>query len=66
MEGLQKEFISEKTEHQVYIEDQNHCCLCGSKLTFEHKVDYLVMQVREDADCPTCHIRLKTKSHVLQ
>jgi hypothetical protein len=65
MDG-REEFVSEKEEHQFIIDDQNLCCLCGSKLSFQHKVDYMTMQVREDADCPSCHIRLKTRDHSLQ
>lgn len=64
--NARQEFVSRKKEHQVFIADQNQCCLCGSKLVFKHKIDYLSLQVREDADCPTCCVRLKTKSHGLQ
>lgn len=67
MEGQnQKEYNSKKNEHQIAIDDQNHCCLCGSKLVFKHKIDYMTLDVREDADCQSCGIRLKTRSHRLQ
>ena len=62
----QVQFESQKYEHQFIIEDQNHCCLCGSKLTFHHKIDYMTLKVQEDADCPSCKIRMKTKDHGLQ
>ncbi len=65
MEG-RKQYVSKKKEHQIIIDDQNHCCLCGSKLVFKHKIDYLSFDVREDADCPSCGIRLKTRNHRLQ
>jgi len=65
MDG-RKEFVSQKKEHQLILEDLNHCCLCGSKLVFKHKIDYLSLNVREDADCPSCGIRLKTRNHRLQ
>ena len=61
-----REFTSEKSEHQPYIEDMNHCSLCGTKLTFKHKVDYLALNVQEEADCQSCSIRLKTRAYGLQ
>ncbi len=65
MDG-QNEFASEVPEHQIYLEDQNHCCLCGSQLTFKHKIDYLSLKVTENADCPSCKICLKSRDHGLQ
>jgi hypothetical protein len=61
-----REFTSEKNEHQPYIADMNHCSLCGTKLAFKHKVDYLALSVQEEADCPSCRIRLKTRDFGLQ
>ena len=66
MKQKQNEFESQTHEHQFIIEDQNFCCLCGSKLKFHHKIDYLSLRVQEDADCPSCKIRMKTKDHGLQ
>jgi hypothetical protein len=51
---------------QEFVQDQNHCCLCGSELSFSHKVDHLVLTVIEDARCGSCHISLRTKTHSLQ
>ena len=65
MDG-QKDFTSRKKEHQATIDDQNHCCLCGTKLTFKHTVDFMNLQVREEADCTVCQVRLKTKDFSLQ
>lgn len=61
-----KEYCSKNKEHESVLQDQNHCCLCGAKLSFKHKVDYLTLQVCEEADCPDCKIRMKTREHVLQ
>jgi hypothetical protein len=66
MEGQREEFVSDKVEYQPILEDMNSCCLCGSKLVFEHRIDFLHLRVREDADCPSCKIRMKTKEHGLQ
>lgn len=51
---------------QEFIQDQNHCCLCGSELKFAHKMDHLTLTVVEDAKCESCHISLRTRSHILQ
>lgn len=65
MQG-QKNFVSQKEEHQSFIEDQSHCCLCGTELLFKHEIDYATLKVTEEADCPSCKVRLKTKEHGLQ
>lgn len=51
---------------QEFVQDQNHCCLCGSELSFTHKMDRLNLTVVEDAKCGSCHISLRTKTHSLQ
>ncbi|CAN5633709.1 hypothetical protein BH10BDE1_BH10BDE1_10600 [soil metagenome] len=51
---------------QEFMQDQNHCCLCGSELSFSHKMDHLTLTVVEDAKCGSCHISLRTKTHSLQ
>lgn len=65
MDG-RKNFNSPKREHQPILEDQNQCCLCGRELEFKHTVDYAALQVREEAECPACMIKLKTKEYGLQ
>lgn len=54
------------TPTQEFLQDQNHCCLCGTELNFSHKMDHLTLTVVEDAKCDTCHISLRTRSHSLQ
>jgi hypothetical protein len=63
---LGKEFRSKKKEHESAIDDHNRCYLCGSRLKFRHDIDYLLMVVREDSDCPSCRIQLRSKEHTLQ
>jgi hypothetical protein len=65
MESI-KEYVSPKKEHQPVIEDQNHCCLCGSKLKFQHKIDYQSLNVKEEAFCPSCQIQMKKREFTLQ
>ncbi len=54
------------TAVQEFVQDQNHCCLCGTELKFAHKMDHLTLTVIEDAKCESCHISLRTRSHGLQ
>jgi hypothetical protein len=54
------------TKVQEFVQDQNHCCLCGSELTFHHKMDHLTLTIEEDAKCDSCHISLRTKNHHVQ
>ncbi len=51
---------------QEFMHDQNHCCLCGSELSFSHKLDHFNLTIEEDARCGSCHISLRTKTHSLQ
>ena len=54
------------TAVQEFVQDQNHCCLCGTELSFAHKMDHLTLTVVEDAKCGTCHISLRARSHSIQ
>lgn len=62
----QKIFESTKNEHEVVLDDENNCCLCGSALDFKHAIDYLTLRIKEDAHCPSCQIQMKSKEHTLQ
>ena len=53
------------TAVQEFVQDQNHCCLCGTELKFAHKMDHLTLTVIEDAKCDSCHISLRTRNHSL-
>ncbi len=59
-------YMSTNSEHEVVLDDENNCCLCGTTLSFQHKVDYLTLTIKEDAHCPSCQIQMKSREHVLQ
>ncbi len=61
-----KAYVSENSEHEIVLDDENNCCLCGSNLQFKHEVDYLTLTIKEDAHCPSCNIQMKSRSHTLQ
>ena len=60
-----KEYTSTDEAHEHVIEDQNHCCLCGTALKFDHQIDYLSLKIKENSHCPSCAIRMKSKEHSL-
>ena len=62
----QKEEMKNLTETQEdYIEVENHCCLCGTELIFEHDAEPAESFVVEKAHCPCCKIQLKEKEHTV-
>ena len=63
---LSSQYVSEKQEHEIIIDDENNCCLCGSTLNFKHSVDYMTLRIKEDASCPSCMIQMKSKEHSIQ
>lgn len=66
MNDLKAAYISTKEEHEIILDDENNCCLCGSLLKFTHEVDYLTLTIKENAHCPSCNIQMKSRDHKLQ
>ena len=61
-----KEVAKELTASQEdYLEIENHCCLCGTELVFEHDNEEENSTVVEKAHCPCCNIQLKDKEHII-
>jgi len=48
------------------IESIDSCCLCGTKLKFQHQTDFVLWEVQEEGHCPACGIRNKVNKFVLQ
>ena len=44
-------YMSIETKHEAVLEDQNRCCLCGTDLKFQHKVDYMTLKIEEKSNC---------------
>lgn len=55
----------ETEHHQDFIQQHCHCILCGSVLEFQHMVDGVDNQIKEEARCPECQIRTRSKIHPL-
>jgi hypothetical protein len=58
--------VGKKEWLQESLEDHFHCVLCGSELEFQHKTDFILQTVTEDAHCPACHVRNRQTAHILQ
>ena len=66
---MEMEEIVEKklTQKQAdYLEVENHCCLCGTELIFEHNGDETGQKLIEQAHCPCCKVQLKEREFTLQ
>lgn len=59
-------YVSQNSEHEIILDDENNCCLCGSTLAFQHKIDYLTLRIKEEANCPSCKIQMKSREHSVQ
>ncbi len=69
--GLKLEDIHyyEKTENtfqKAFVSLQCNCALCASNLEIKIIASDIVNEIREEAHCPQCKIRLRSKSHSLQ
>lgn len=50
---------------EIFLQDQNCCCLCGDQLKFDHLVDFLQLTVIENAECDACKIKLRKRLFTL-
>jgi hypothetical protein len=66
MEILKATYTSLDVRHEATIEDQNHCCLCGTQLKFQHKFDYMTLKVQEESSCPSCRISTRKREYTIQ
>lgn len=58
--------ITAAEQLEMTVDQHNTCCLCGTHLNFEHRVDHLTLLVKEVANCPTCLIRMREHEYKLQ
>ena len=56
---------SEKSKHFDFISAQNNCVLCGTVLELPHLVDHKENEVTEDATCPHCKVKARSKKYGL-
>lgn len=53
------------TDREVFLQEQNQCCLCGHELNFDHMVDFMQLTVIETASCAPCKIQLRKRLFTL-
>lgn len=53
------------SHREQFLDDYHHCCLCGSELVFTHNTNFIALDVKEEAFCPSCNIRTKQNDHRL-
>ncbi|MBY0315418.1 MAG: hypothetical protein K2Q26_07855 [Bdellovibrionales bacterium] len=51
------------TDLDIFIEQQNHCCLCLNELHFDHQMDYGTNTLTETATCGQCNIKVWESKH---
>lgn len=58
--------VTKKEWQEEAVHDHLTCCLCGSDLKFQHKVDHIQGLAIEDASCSSCGVKQRTSQHTLQ
>lgn len=53
------------SRQEDYLEVENHCCLCGTELIFQHNHDDEAVKIKEQGHCPCCKITLKEKEFIV-
>lgn len=56
---------SKKSQHQNYISAHNNCVLCSTGLELQYLVDRANLEITEDAHCPACNVKARSKKHKL-
>ncbi len=62
-EAFKIETSDNYTDLDIFIEQQNHCCLCLNELNFEHVMDYMTNTLKETAICSCCNIKVWETKH---
>lgn len=57
---------TENTFQKAFIALQCNCVLCATQLELKVTVTETNHEIKEEAFCPQCNIRMRSKSHTLQ
>jgi hypothetical protein len=63
---MQKGFPTLDQPIECVLETLNCCCLCGTKLIFQHTTNFIDHKVTEKGSCPSCGVKTKENEFVLQ
>ena len=55
--NTQKGFATPALPYEEIISNLETCSLCGSRLRFVHRTDYLNLEVHEEANCTACGLK---------
>jgi len=58
--------VTKKEWQEEAVHDHLTCCLCGSDLKFQHKVDHIANMAHEEAHCESCGVKHRSTDHRLQ
>ncbi len=48
-----------------FLENHNHCILCGSELELKHSISAKENEATEEANCANCCIRVRSTKHTI-
>ncbi|MCM2354754.1 MAG: hypothetical protein NDI63_14135 [Pseudobdellovibrio sp.] len=57
---------TENTFQKAFIALQCNCVLCATQLELKLTSEENSIEVKEEAFCPQCNIRMRSKSHTVQ
>lgn len=57
---------TENTFQKAFIALQCNCVLCATQLELKLTATEDTAEVKEEAFCPQCNIRMRSKSHIVQ
>ena len=57
---------TENTFQKAFIALQCNCVLCATQLELKVTSEENSLEVKEEAFCPQCNIRMRSKSHIVQ
>lgn len=55
----------ETSTHREFIQAHNNCILCSSVLELRHIRTEVKTEIKEEAYCPHCDMRTRTKNYTL-
>ncbi len=52
--------------HREFVDSQSNCVLCSTVLELKHQTTQEKIEIKEEAYCPQCEMRTRSKSYILQ
>lgn len=58
--------MAEVERREAFKEAVNKCPICGSRLSFEYRTDFLKNSIHEEAQCEKCAVKIREEEHEVQ